>query len=151
MTTIHNGTHKFNGPLAVGDTTLTDSSTKVTFSKTVEIAGGVLATGSISGTHMVSTTAEVDVDDADYTLAEGVGVVKAHTAGADDRTITLGSNNAAGHTVQIYASSIAGGGTFAIASAEGTTTLDATDEAVTYRYNGTDWRVVGYHGTTGPA
>ena len=149
MSTGHHGTHRFKQPLQVGGATITDSSTKVTFSKTLEIAGGVLATGSISGTHCVSTKAVAVVTDADYTLAEGVQTVNLVTTGAGARTITLGANNGSNHRVHFYASSIVTG-TFASASAEGTTTIDTTNQTATFQFNGSTWTIVGYHGTTGP-
>lgn len=147
------GDSTIDGVLSIGSTpiTLTDNTTKLTVDKTIEVAGQVLTTGAVVATYTAETTAQATVADAIYTVAEGVHVVNVSSSGAGGPyAITLGSNNSVNHIVCVYCSAY-DTSAFTIASAEGTTTLDAANESATFIYTGSAWRVIGYHGTTGPA
>ena len=116
---------------------------------TITAGAALVATTTATAAYFIQTTADVTTTDSAYALVAGVtGVNCVSTGAGGPYAITLG-NNAVGHVCHIYASAI-NTGTFTVATAEGTTTLDATHESVTVRYNGTAWRVIGYHGTTGP-
>ena len=154
MTTRHGGTHSFRKPLSIGSATLTDSTTKVTLSKTLEIAGGVLATGSLSGTHVVQTTAAVSLANGAIvaSVAEGVQQVYVSTSGAGGPyALTLGANNAVNHEVFVKMTAHdTSAVTIASAGAQ-STTLDAAGEWIRFIYDGTNWHTTGFGGTTGPA
>lgn len=181
MTTKHNGKHVFTGevelestlaqtgnqtitgnlsvsgttttgsPLTIGTLTLTDNTTKLTCSSAIEATGQLLASGLASCTYLVETTAAVSVADTTYTVAGGVHIVNCSSTGAGGPyAITLGANNGVNHTVTVYCSAY-DTSSFTIASAEGTTTLDAADESATFIYTGSEWRCISFLGTTGPA
>lgn len=177
MTTKHHGKHVFagevelestlaqtgnqtitgnlsvSGTASIGTTpiTLTDNTTKLTCSTAFEATGQLLASGLVSCTYVVETTAAVSVADTTYTVAGGVHIVNCSSSGAGGPyAITLGANNGVNHTVTVYCSAF-DTSTFTIASAEGTTTLGAANESATFIYTGSEWRCICFTGTTGPA
>lgn len=154
MTTRHHGKHIFKDTvMTIGSATLTDSTTKLTTNKTLEVAGSVLATGPLSGTNVVQTTAAATLADGAIvsSVAEGVRQVYVSTTGAGGPyALSLGANNAVNHEVFVKMTAY-DTSSVTIVSSAGTTTLDAAGEWIRYIYDGTNWHHTGFGGTTGPA
>lgn len=146
--TTHQGTHAFTGAVTIAGLTNTGT---VTQTGNVAVTGTLTASSTIQGTRLIATTAAAAVSQAIYTVAAGVQVVNCTSTGAGGPfAITLGTNNSVNHRVTVRCAAY-NTAAFAIASVEGTTTLDAANESASFIYDGTNWICTGFVGTTGPA